>query len=237
MLKFTRFVVEKTTLEYHPELNQKLWDGVELRTDVRTQLLKLAKEWQRFANIPNSAVKDIIFTGGNANYNYTSTSDIDIHIVIDKNSIYSDRKLVDDYYKDKKALWSLTHEVRVKGYPIEFYAQGLDETLVASAIYSLKSGEWIKKPIHGDYDFESEGLEKKVDSYRQMIDSLIDSKADKAAFKLLKDKLRDLRKSSLSSGGEFAEGNLVFKSLRNEGYLDKMSKYLRKKEDEALSMD
>ena len=45
-----------------------------------------------------------------------------------------------------------------------------------------------------------------------------------------------MRSSAIEKGGEYAPENLVFKELRNRGYLDKMSKYVRNLEDEDLSL-
>ena len=53
----------------------------------------------------------------------------------------------------------------------------------------------------------------------------------------LKDKLRDMRSSAIQRGGEFAVENLVFKELRNRGYLDKMSQHLRNLKVASLSID
>jgi hypothetical protein len=46
-----------------------------------------------------------------------------------------------------------------------------------------------------------------------------------------------MRAGAIEKGGETAPENLVFKELRNRGYLDKMSKYTRNLEDESLSLD
>jgi len=72
-------------------------------------LNKIGKEWAEFANIPNSAIKDVIVTGGNANYNYTKYSDIDLHLMIDKSKIDCE-DILDDYLRAKKQLWALTHD-------------------------------------------------------------------------------------------------------------------------------
>ena len=71
-----------------------------------------------------------------------------------------------------------------------------------------------------------------------IIDTLIDSKSDdKEAFKNIKNRLKSHNLAPIEKGGESAPENLVFKELRNRGYLDKMSKYLRNLEDEDLSLD
>ena len=91
----------KLTLRSHEGLNDKLWtpDG-KLRPDVWIALDKIAKEWGAFANIPKSAIKDVTFTGGNANYNYTKHSDIDLHLIVDKDKINGGANL-DDYLQSK----------------------------------------------------------------------------------------------------------------------------------------
>ena len=77
----------KLSLQYHDELNPKLWDKNDLKEDVRQKLLEIAKKWQEFAKIPDSAVHDIVITGGNVNRNYTDLSDIDVHFLIDNKPI------------------------------------------------------------------------------------------------------------------------------------------------------
>jgi predicted nucleotidyltransferase len=238
MINFKQFINEKTTLEYHDKLNPLLWTGFSLKRVVKNKLLHLASEWQKFAKIPDNIITDIIFTGGNANFNYTETSDIDVHIIINKNSMFADREFLDEYLKDKKLLWSLVRHNKVKGYTVEFYAQDYTDKLAASAIYSLKTNKWIKQPVHGNYNFEDEGLEKKVEYFRNLIDTFIEKGVDKGEFDVVKSKLKDLRVSSLhSDDGEYSEGNLIFKSLRGEGYLDRMNTYLNKIKDRELSLD
>lgn len=70
-----------------------------------------------------------------------------------------------------------------------------------------------------------------------VIDSLIDSQStDKDAFRKLKGRLKGMRSSAIEKGGEAAPENLVFKELRNRGYLSKLSTYLRNLEDKDLSL-
>lgn len=62
----------KLTLQSHEELNPELWSGDKLDPKVWQSLNRIGKEWAEFANIPKKAIKDVILTGGNANYNYTN---------------------------------------------------------------------------------------------------------------------------------------------------------------------
>ena len=97
---------------------------------------------------------------------------------------------------------------------------------------------WLRRPTYQDVNLADPNIAKKVMHYMEKIDFLIDNRADdRAAFEKLKDKLRDMRASAIQRGGEFAVENLVFKELRNRGYLDKMSEHLRNLKDTSLSID
>ena len=86
-------------------------------------------------------------------------------------------------------------------------------------------------------DFSDPLLKQKVRDMMERIDDLIDTQADDiTVLNKLKEKIRTMRGSAIQRGGEFALENLVFKELRNRGYLDKLSKYIRTIEDRNLSL-
>jgi len=227
----------KLTLKSHESLNNKLWDKEKLKPDVWRALDKIGKEWATFAKIPRSAIKDVIVTGGNANYNYTDQSDIDLHLVVDKDMIDC-QDVLDEYLQSKKQLWALTHDITVKGHPVELYAQDFrDPFRKGQGIYSLKSAKWLQEPTKYQIDSNHPEVTRKVKELMHQIDGLIDSKSDDIdAFKKLKERIRKMRASAIEKGGESAPENLVFKELRNRGYLDKLNKYMRTLEDKSLSI-
>lgn len=237
---FRRKHIKESTLQYHEQLNPKIWDNMVLTPEIRGKLLQIAETWRQFANIPTELIKDVIITGGNCNYNYTDQSDIDLHLVIDRNLINQDRAFVDDYLQDKKILWTMSHpDINIKGYPVELYAQDLDEQPhEGQGVYSLLNNSWIQAPRYLGLDFENDfHLRKKVAFYASMIDKMIAQKADKDIMDQIKKKIRTMRGDSIAQGGEFAFGNLVFKELRNMGYLDKMDDYEKSMQDKALSLE
>jgi hypothetical protein len=239
MKPFNQHLTEmKLQLQYHDTLNPKLWDGEKLKPEVRAKLLHFGDTWRAFANIPRRAVKDILMLGGNANYNYTEKSDIDVHLVVDKQLIAANNPLLDDYLQDKKVMWTQSHNVTILGYGLEPYAQ--DESVTAKenqGVYSLKSNKWLVKPKYiGDDMLKDPQLKRKVRFYMKMIDDMMRAHADQTSFKNLKDKLRDMRGAAILAGGEFSFENLVFKELRNRGYLDKMSRYSKQLQDQSLSL-
>jgi len=228
----------KLQLQYHKELNPKLWNDFVLKSEVRTKLLQFAEVWREYAKIPKNAVKEVILLGGNANYNYTNMSDLDVHVVVDKSLIAKDNPLLDDYLQDKKQMWTMSHKITILGYGLEPYAQDISvEYPKQQGVYSLTKNEWIAKPeFIGDDMLKDPYLKKKVKFYMKMIDDMIKGHIDLDSVKHFKEKLRDMRGAAIKKGGEFSFENLVFKELRNQGYLDKLSTYQRTEQDQELSL-
>ena len=238
-LSFRKFIQNEGDLglQYHDRLNPVLWNEKdELNPDVRAKLLAFGRTFQVFGHIPNAAVQDILMVGGNCGYNYTPFSDIDVHVIIDKAHL-GGGLVIDEYLKSLKLLWSAKHNIKIKGYNTEGYFQGVGEVNISSGIFSLLNNTWIKKPEKGTYDFDNDKeLHSRVEHFQKLIDHLIDTKAHPDKFGDLKKKITDLRKDGLAQGGEFSNQNLVFKALRNTGYLDKMTKYVIDREDSDLSL-
>jgi hypothetical protein len=239
MGKFSKHIKEaaERTLQYHDELNPKIWDGDRLQNEVRTKLTIIAHTWAAFANIPPEAIVDIILVGGNANYNYTPYSDIDLHLVVDIKKLPDCPELLDDYLKDKKQLWGMIHDIKIRDHDVELYAQDKNtEYTKGQGVYSIKRGVWIVRPEKQQVDLDDPILTAKVDQYIQKIDTLISSNADDSAFDEMKSKFREMRAAALKQGGEFSLENLVFKELRNQGHLDRMTQYILSRQDKQLSL-
>ena len=244
-------VKEDTTLEYHDKMNPKIWnDEVNLKPEIRAKLMQIASAWAKFAKINPMEIKDIIFTGGNANYNYTPKSDIDLHLVINRDDFGHDnecdcsscninRMFIDEYLQDKKVLWTLTHsEINIYGYPVELYAQDVtDVPHQGQGVYSVMYDHWIQLPEFLNLHFESDPLlNNKVEYYMKMIDKVIADRSDEDTVSRIKEKIKNMRGAAIAKNGEFSFENLVFKELRNAGYLDKLSDYEKTMKDKALSL-
>lgn len=238
MKQFSQVIKEtKISLRYHDELNQKLWtDGI-LHADIRERLLQIGKMFSNNSRLPGTTIKDVIMTGGNANYNYTDKSDIDVHIVVDKDMLGMPRDWLDDYFKDKKSLWSVKNGFTIHGFPVELYVQDVHELApVGQGVYSLQNAIWLQLPTHQQISFNDPLLKKKVLAYVHQIDAMIRDQANISAFKELRIKLKDMRGAAIAKGGEFSFENLVFKELRNRGYLDKVNKHMKQLKDKELSL-
>lgn len=241
MFNFKNFLTEsKITLQFHDELNPILWDEDSLKAEINAQLLKIAEVWREFAKIPKEAVKDILITGGNANYNYTKFSDLDLHLLIDKKKVADcDKEILDDFLKDKKALWSLTHQIKIYGLPVEIYAQDINEpTSSDQGVYSVASEKWLRKPKKQKININDTFLLSKIKHLKDQIDCFINSKSeDLNAMNSLKDQIKNKRAAAVQKGGEFSLENLAFKELRNLGYIDKFSDYIKKAQDKKLTLE
>lgn len=225
------------TFQYHNELNPQLWENEVLKDDVREKLIEIGKTWTEWVNLPPESVLDLIFVGGNASYAYTPHSDIDLHVLVDKSKIADCPELIDDYLKDKKQLWSLTHNISILGHDVEIYAQDIDESVPPDqGSYSLTKNKWITKPTHTEHDVDSTYVQKKVSDYIHKIEDLIASNAAYESFEKLKEKIKNMRSAGLKKSGELSIENIVFKELRNLGYLGKMTDYVRSTQDQRLSM-
>jgi hypothetical protein len=237
--KLTRLDEIRLSLQYHKELNPKLRNNFELKTEVRDRLLYIGQLWADYAKIPKEIVQDVIMTGGNANYNYTSKSDIDVHLIVDRSKIGISKQFLDDYLQDKKTLWSIKNTIKIYGFPIELYAQDSHDRYPENqGVFSLLNNRWIQMPKHLTLNFAKDPfLKKKVEAFIDQIDTMIKNQMDVTAFKELRLKLKNMRDSSIQKGGEFSQENLIFKELRNRGYLDRINNYIRKKRELELSLE
>lgn len=232
------FLEQKLTFEYHDKLNPKIWTGDKLKSEIKIKLIRIGQAWAKFANIPTSAIKDMIIVGGNANYNYTEYSDLDLHLVVDRNKLPDCPDLIDDYLRDKKQLWALTHNIKIYGHDVELYAEEEGtERPTNQGVYSVKYNKWLVKPSYKTPEVDKRLLKRKTRDIMDKIDMFIQSKSnDVAEMSKLKEKFRTMRSIGIRKGGEFSLENLVFKELRNNGYLNKFSQYITSRKVKELSL-
>lgn len=235
-----REMLDKLMLRYNKELNPKLWVNGDLKPEITDKLLKIADAWREFAKIPDSAVEDIIITGGNVNYNYTDVSDIDLHLVCDMTKMpVRNEEIMTDIIFSKKALWAAKHPgISIYGYPVELFAQDVNKPFpVQQGVYSIITNSWLVQPENLNLDFDSDfGLKSKVESHMRAIDRML---TDGTPVEQIKDHMTKLhagRGEAIQAGGEFAFENLVYKELRNRGYLAKMSNHIQQHYDDDLSL-
>ena len=228
-------------------LNPKVWekDGNEfkMKSQVRERLLEIAYQFIDFLGV-DIVVTDIILTGSLSNYNWSKYSDIDLHLFVDFSQFdEEDVEVYKELFQLKKTLFNTTHNITVKGFEVELYAQNVSESHFSTGVYSVLFDEWIQKPEKESVDIDKSVLTGKAKMMMDKIDSIIeDAKNDdyETAVKRIdsfKEKLKNYRTAGLEKGGEFSYENLTFKFLRRNGYIDKLFNFKDKLMDKELSIE
>ena len=225
---------------YHvsEQLNPKLWqqDGT-LRPEVHGKLIEIQDQFIEELNENNIpvAVLDAWIVGSNASYNYTDQSDLDLHIIVDSSASSCDAAVLQILYNYFKSNFNSKYDISIHGIDVELYIEDVNSNAVSNGIYSLKQDKWIKKPIKADIpevQLDSELLQKWTDKYNNVVAGVSAQTAQS-----LVNELYLLRKQSLATEGEYGQGNLIFKELRNNGYLDKLKEIAVGDKSKELSLE
>ena len=230
-------LLDEEKIKFHKTLNPKIWNGYELKHEVGVKLMEIASNFVAYLDIDGFNIQDIIFTGSMANYNYTDQSDIDLHIICDFSKLPTECPLLaNDYVNAKKKIYNEHHHIKIYGYDVELYVEDSSQPALAGGKYSLLFKEWIKKPTPIEFEVEdvvdSEEFKDLVERIKQ---ATCTGNNGEEANRLLND-IYEMRKSGLAQGGEFSFENLLFKALRNRGYLDDLRTYINDEEDFSLSL-
>ncbi len=223
------------------ELNPKVWNkDSELDSEVREQLLQIAQDFYENIEMPADVV-DIAFCGSLCNYNWSEKySDFDLHVIIDFKDIDDNLELVEKACDYAKKVWNAQHDIKIKGYEVEIAIQDGDDLNKAIAdgrmggVFSLLNNKWIKRPERVDFEPDEKLISEKAKTIMMTVDDIEEeSEEDKYeafAEKISKvwKKIKNYRQSGLESeSGEYSVGNLVFKLLRRNGYIEKIMEMKR----------
>lgn len=221
-------------LEPKPQLNPRFWINGKLNSKVRLKLMDIADDFIQTLNVKWVKPLDVVFTGSLANYNWTKYSDIDIHVIMNYEEVYKNVEFVKEYFEMKKYSWSQDHDsLRIYGFPVELYVEDSNDAASSSGVYSIERNKWIVEPKpFDDNEFDEQYVKKtaaklmtQVDELSDMIDSTDDEyKMDVLSKKVkrLNDKVKFIRQKSLKKEGEMGNGNIIYKAMRNAGYIDKL---------------
>lgn len=234
----SKFIIQKT-------LNAKIWKNGEIKSDVQSALMEIAKEFyehlsKEVDDIPE--LEDVIFTGSVASYNYHDLSDIDLHLILDFSKFKKNPELLEKYFTAKRINWNKVHNIMVNGHEVEIYIQDANEDHMASGIYSLQDDEWIKKPKREEVSIDFETAKKKYNSLSNEIAELQKMFYDGEYRKVhdhtikLKDKIKKMRTSGLRDEGIYSSENLAFKMLRINLDLERLSSLKTDSYDRMMSV-
>lgn len=222
-------------VEYHKKLNPKLWDGDEMKPEVRKALLAAVNNFLTFCGVPVE-YKDIILIGSQANYTWTPKSDIDINVVVDFDQFKGKTKeFMENFFETKKKLFKRDHDVRIFGIPMEVTVADRADF---EGQYSLKDGKWVNHPVYETPDYDEDKVEQLHDKWKKRILTLVRD-PDKTVKQLarLKSEIKDKREAAVQNDdSEFHPVNLAYKQLRSKGYIDLLKSTLKKEMTKQLSL-
>ena len=224
-------LVNEQIITVNKNLNPKIWEGSQLKREVRVKLYEIAKAFEEFIGIDLDIV-DYTITGSNANFTWTEYSDLDLHLIIPGIPTDEQREL----FNAKKSLWAEQHNITIKALPVECYVQGQDEPHHSTGVYSIRNNKWLVEPKKVKPKLDDAAIEAKKDSILHDIETAMLSK-DLNKLRAVKEKITKMRKAGLERAGEWSVENLVFKILRNLGLIDEITEKIRELEDQELSLE
>jgi hypothetical protein len=184
-------------------------------------------------------IKDIYFTGSLANYGWTDGSDIDLHLIVDYGP-HKDVNFLEDFLYLKKKNWLEKHNISIYGFEVEPFAKDEEAQHDYKAIYSIMNDDWVVPPRKDKPTIDFETVKEKSASIMNdidRIDSMPEGEKRFAAADKLKNKLGGIRNIGLSKDGEYSNENLIYKTLKRTGYLDKLADAKYDSVDAQLSLD
>jgi len=221
---------------YNEKLCPALWnDQLQLHPEIRSNLLKLAYDFYKKTEL-KAPIIDVYLMGSIANYNWTVNSDADIHIIIDYNQLQMPLDTVPEILRSLSSKWNMEHEVTVKGYKVELNFQSSNEAKQhVTGIYSLKSGTWIRTPVHQNVNVNKMLVQEKFKAMKKYIEFVIGTD-DIDQMKQAKKYIDSFRQYGLDTAGELSVENIVFKALRAKGILKELKNAIIDTYDKNMSV-
>ncbi len=234
-----------STLQDNNTLSPEVWnkegDSFVMKEEIRERLLEISQDFYEFLKVPIKLL-DITLTGSLSNYNYSKFSDFDLHLIINYDDIDADHELVEDFFNMKKTIWNNRHNITIKDFDVEVYAQDAGEPHHSTGVYSVENNEWLVEPKKEKADVDKNEVYKKSKSWAKQIDNIEKfyrkGRYDKVINLVdkLKEKLKKYRTIGLEEGGEYAVENLVFKVLRRSGYIERLNDMKEDSCDEKMTI-
>ena len=250
--KFNEYFVQAqfeplTSFRIKDDLNPEVWDGFEMNEEIRTELLKIGKDFFEKVELPIEYV-DIALCGSLCNYNWSEKySDFDLHIIINYVDINDDLELVEKFCDYAKKLWNSDHDIQIKGFDVEVAIQDkedLNDSIEGGrmgGVFSLLNNKWIKKPTKAKFVPDEDLIRKKAENIMTQINELEDDLENGIEYKEISPKLKkvwkkikDGRESGLKKEGEYSIENLVFKFLRRNEYISRLLSVKKKSYDKQF---
>jgi len=142
----------------------------------------------------------------------------------------------------KKNLWNEKHDIKIKNFDVEVYAQDVNEEHISTGVYYILWDDWLVKPQKGERKIDSKKVKQKASSIIDGFDSVYmtynEGEYDKVIRRIstIRGKIKKMRQAGLDREGEYSYENIAFKVLRRIGLLDKLAELENRSYDKSLSM-
>ena len=245
MHKKSRWAPKKENLEEaiekHNTLNQKLFDGEELKQEVKDKVEEITNEMIRLLTEENIKleVRDVILTGSNVSYNYTKDSDIDVHILAKTSDLNDPDKLYPAIYNAYRRIFANKYDISFYGIPVEVYIEVEGNETASTGAHSVMFDKWIRKPeAIAIPDIDQAEIDKAAKPWKDEAEEILKSDSVEKIDDYI-NRIYEMRQKGLynTEGVEFSTENLVFKEVRNAGLLDSLKKYRDELTAKELSLE
>ena len=211
----------KDAVKFHNELNPKLFNpDKKMDPEVRDQLLVIAKDFVTELGIKDLDVDDVTVSGSNAAYSYTDHSDLDLHILVDFSKLPDD-EVYQELFNAKKLVYNDTHDITVRGIPVELYVQDTNKPHISLGEYSIVNNKWLRVPTKDKSNFNQNSTKSKYEKLLKLIE-LTFTHRDLEQLNKVTDIIKRYRQAGLDTAGEFGPENLAYKALRKQGLIKKL---------------
>ncbi len=207
------------------ELDPRLWDGTDLKPEIRTRSLKVVDRIVRTSGIPGLTVDGVELFGSDASYEYDDASDFGIHVFT--HSADLSPKDLDDVL----GLLNDDVERRQEGHitfngivvEVTFHGERGETYRPVPGIgqYSLTESRWIERPVQQPSRFDTSRMASDMKTFIGKYNALVsDYTRDKTGFACsrfadLDEELSDYRNAGFANGsGSRSTENLTYRALR-----------------------
>jgi hypothetical protein len=164
------------------ELNPEIWDEpsdgeYKLKPEIRKRLLKVAELFIDYLDV-DFFIHDVLFVGSLVGYNWSEFSDFDIHVIMDFKEGGDKEELYRELFRLKKTVFNAAHDIRIKGFETELYAQDINEPEESAGSYSILNNEWIRVPEKENFKIDEKRLTDKSQQWMDIIDGVLENAED-----------------------------------------------------------
>lgn len=138
---------------YRQSLDPEVWDGQDLREEVRQEILSgIDEALLAYTEEPSVYVRSVYIIGSITGHRYERSSDVDVNVLLDAEGLASELGTDPEETRLalRKTLTSLNGQYLAGTHPINYYVIFEDIPPVADGIYDVLSGEWVKLPGEQD---------------------------------------------------------------------------------------